>query len=98
MVARRDGEHLRLLSRRGLDWADRFPAIVTAIEALAIRSCTIDDEAIACDSNGPADFQLLRRGRAKDESLLVAFDLLNSTAAIFGVSRSRRGKRSWRGS
>jgi ATP-dependent DNA ligase len=35
MIAWCDGERVRLLSRRGLDWGDRFPAIVAAIEALA---------------------------------------------------------------
>jgi ATP-dependent DNA ligase len=39
MIARRDGERVRLLSRHGLDWGSRFPLIVAAIEALAVRTC-----------------------------------------------------------
>jgi ATP-dependent DNA ligase len=35
-----------------VDWGDRFPAIVAAVEALAARSCTIDGEVIACDGVG----------------------------------------------
>jgi ATP-dependent DNA ligase len=33
MIALRDGERVRLQSRRGLDWGDRFPPIVAAVEA-----------------------------------------------------------------
>jgi bifunctional non-homologous end joining protein LigD len=57
MIARRDGERVRLLSRHGPDWGSRFPLIVAAIEALAVRTCTIDGEVIACDGDG------LRRAR-----------------------------------
>jgi ATP-dependent DNA ligase len=32
---------------------------VAAVKALAVRSCIIDGELIACDANGLADFQLL---------------------------------------
>jgi bifunctional non-homologous end joining protein LigD len=76
MLAVRDGERARLLSRRGIDWSDRFPAIIGAIEALAVRSCTIDGEVIACDRNGLADFELLRYRRQDDAATLVAFDLI----------------------
>ena len=47
MFAHRDGERVRLISRRGVDWGDRFPLVVAAVEALAARSCTIDGEVIA---------------------------------------------------
>ena len=30
----------------------RFPTIVAAIKALAVRSCIVDGELIACDANG----------------------------------------------
>jgi bifunctional non-homologous end joining protein LigD len=42
MLANHDGSRVRLISRRGFDWGDRFPAIVAAVEALAVRTCTID--------------------------------------------------------
>jgi bifunctional non-homologous end joining protein LigD len=44
MLAVRNSERGRLGSRRGIDWADRFPAVAAAVEALAVRSCTIDGE------------------------------------------------------
>jgi ATP-dependent DNA ligase len=65
MLACRDGERERLLSWRGLDCAGRFPAIVADVETRAVRSCTIDGEAIACRDNGLADFEKLRYRRPR---------------------------------
>ena len=76
MVARRDGERVRLISRRGLDWGDRFGTIVEAVEALPVRSFTIDGEAIVCDGDGLADFHLLRYRRGDAVVHLCAFDLI----------------------
>jgi ATP-dependent DNA ligase len=67
---------VRLISRRGLDWGSRFPTIVAAVEALAVRTCIIDGELIACDANGLADFQLLRWRKRYDPAIYCAFDLL----------------------
>jgi hypothetical protein len=58
------------------DWGWRFPTIVAAVKALAVRSCIIDGELIACDANGPADFQLLRWRKRDDPAILCAFDLI----------------------
>jgi ATP-dependent DNA ligase len=66
----------RLISRRGLDWGWRFPTIVAAVKALAVRSCIIDGELIACDVNGLADFQLLRWRKRDDPAIFCAFDLI----------------------
>src|SRR5215471_4075115 len=38
MLAHRDGARVRLISRRGLDWGWRFPTIIAAVKALAVRS------------------------------------------------------------
>jgi len=76
MLALRDGERVRLVSRYGVDWTHGFPAIVAAVEALAARNCLIDGEVIACGGDGLADFQLLRRRQHADPAILCAFDLL----------------------
>jgi hypothetical protein len=39
LLARRDPAGVRLLTRRGIDWTTRYPAIAAAIAALACRSC-----------------------------------------------------------
>ena len=74
-MARRDliGIGTRLLTRNGNDWSSRYPLIV---EALKVRSCLIDGEAVACDGNGLAVFEHLRRKISGKHVFLFAFDLL----------------------
>jgi ATP-dependent DNA ligase len=45
-MARRDGVGIRLTTRNGIDFANRFPIIVAAVTALPARSFLIDGEAI----------------------------------------------------
>jgi hypothetical protein len=53
----------------------RFPLIVETLARLRSRSCIIDGEAVACDDNGVASFDLVRHHRANDKIFLYAFDL-----------------------
>ena len=46
-----------------------------AIEALPIRSCVMDGEAIVCDDNGLAVFDLIRGYGTSARAVLCAFDL-----------------------
>jgi bifunctional non-homologous end joining protein LigD len=52
----------------------RFPLILEATSELRVRSCLIDGEAVACDDNGLAVFDCLRRKH--NAVFLYAFDLL----------------------
>jgi bifunctional non-homologous end joining protein LigD len=77
MLARRDGAGVRLLTRRGIDWTTRYPAIAAAIAALACRSCLIDGGVVICGEDGVPVFDRLRYGRQpQSEAVLFAFDLL----------------------
>jgi len=76
-LARRDGAGVRLLTRRGIDWTARYPAIAAAVAALACRSCLIDGEVVICGEDGIPVFDRLRNGRQpQSEAVLFAFDLL----------------------
>jgi bifunctional non-homologous end joining protein LigD len=75
-MAWRDGNELRLLSRKGYDLTDRFQYAAAAMAALPVRSCLIDAEAIACNERGLADFELIRSYRHDHAVTLCAFDLL----------------------
>jgi bifunctional non-homologous end joining protein LigD len=76
IIARKSGSRVRLYSRPGNDLTHRFPLIVEALARLRSRSCIIDGEAVACDDNGVASFNLVRY-RHHDESIfLCAFDLI----------------------
>jgi ATP-dependent DNA ligase len=76
LMARRDATGVRLLTRNGHDWAHRFPLIARAVEALRLRSCLIDGEAVACDDEGIAVFERLRQRRHDTDVFLYAFDLI----------------------
>jgi bifunctional non-homologous end joining protein LigD len=76
LMARRDPIGVRLLTRNGHDWADRYPAIVEAVNQLRARSCLLDGEAVVCDENGLAVFERLRYRRDDGSVFLFAFDLL----------------------
>jgi bifunctional non-homologous end joining protein LigD len=76
ILAHRRGRSTRLVTRNGHDLADRFPLATAAIEALPVRSCVIDGEAIVCDDNGLAVFDLIRGHATNARAILCAFDLL----------------------
>ncbi|HLH94974.1 MAG TPA: RNA ligase family protein [Xanthobacteraceae bacterium] len=66
---------VRLFTRRGYDWADRYPQIVAA--ALAIGAdVTIDGEAVVCGDDGVSDFARLHGRQHDAAAILYAFDLL----------------------
>jgi bifunctional non-homologous end joining protein LigD len=67
---------VRLYSRPGNDLTRRFPLIVETLARLRSRSCIVDGEAVACDDNGVASFDLVRHQRANDRVFLYAFDLI----------------------
>jgi bifunctional non-homologous end joining protein LigD len=76
ILARRDSAGVRLITRAGNDFSSRFPFIAMAVGKLPVRSCLIDGEAIVCDENGLAVFELIRRHGALASAVLCAFDLL----------------------
>jgi bifunctional non-homologous end joining protein LigD len=76
ILARRDSAGVRLITRAGNDFSSRFPFIAMAVAKLPVRSCLIDGEAIVCDENRLAVFDLIRRHGALASAVLCAFDLL----------------------
>ncbi len=76
IFAQRDGKRVRLLTRNGNDFSDRFPLILEAVRALPVRSCIIDGEAIVTNDKGLAVFDLIREHCGHAAAELCAFDLL----------------------
>ena len=76
IMAHRRGRSVRLVTRNGYDFADRFPLVTAAIEELPVKSCVIDGEAIVCDDSGLAVFDLIRGHGTNARAVLCAFDLL----------------------
>jgi bifunctional non-homologous end joining protein LigD len=76
IIARKDGERVRLYSRPGNDMTRRFPLIVEALACLRSRSCIIDGEAVCCDEDGMPNFDCIRYRRYDASVFLYAFDLI----------------------
>src|SRR5262245_48839510 len=76
LMVRRDGAGIRLITRNGHDWSDRFPLIAEAANTLKARSFLLDGEAVACDRDGLPSFGRLRYRRGDGTVFLFAFDLL----------------------
>jgi bifunctional non-homologous end joining protein LigD len=76
LIARKMDGRVRLFTRRGYDWTDRYPRIVEAVAALQHSSATIDGEAVCCNANGLSIFQELHSRQHNDRAFLYAFDLL----------------------
>ena len=76
IMARRNSADVRLITRNGHDFSSRFPFIEMAIKSLSVRSCLIDGEAVVCDENELAVFDLIRSYRTNAGAVHVAFDLL----------------------
>jgi bifunctional non-homologous end joining protein LigD len=81
LMARRDPMGVRLITRRGNDWTQRYPLVFQAVNHLKVRSCLIDGEVVCCDERGLATFQLLRHRRNEPQAFLYAFDLLELNGA-----------------
>ena len=72
LMARRDPVGIRLITRRGNDWTQRYPLVVEAVNHLNVRSCLIDGEVVCCDERGLSRFDVLRRRRNEAMAFLYA--------------------------
>jgi bifunctional non-homologous end joining protein LigD len=88
--SRIDSDQVRLLTRKALDWANRFPSIAAAVQALATDRALLDGEIVSEDEQGiprfsdlQADLKSGRRDRLRyhlfDLLYLDGFDLTGAT-------------------
>ena len=76
IVARKDGDRVRLYSRPGNDLTYRFALIVAALARLRARSIIVDGEAVCCGDDGVPSFDRIRYRRHDASVFLYAFDLI----------------------
>jgi bifunctional non-homologous end joining protein LigD len=81
IIGYRDADSVRLISCSGYNFTSRFQLATAALASLPVRSCVIDSEAIACDDNGLAVFEMIRWRRYDHAVTLCAFDLLELDGA-----------------
>jgi bifunctional non-homologous end joining protein LigD len=79
MQARIDGTTVQLLTRKGLDWTERFASIAAAIKKIGLASGLLDGEIVVEEPNGITSFNNLQadlsEGR-QDRFRYFVFDLL----------------------
>ena len=77
MQLRTEGGRATLLTRKGLDWSEKFPAVVKAGGKL--KDGIIDGEVVALDHTGAPDFAALQAaisGGKTDDLIFFVFDCL----------------------
>ncbi len=80
MLCRKQGGQVRILTRNGLDWTARVPALAAAVAALPAETLLLDGELVALDARGVSSFALLQAAfsdRKTDALVYYAFDLLH---------------------
>src|SRR6516225_11432957 len=73
MHARLDRGAVRLLTRTGLDWTHKYPAIATAVSSLAARQAYLDGELCGVGPDGVMSFNMIP----------LASDSSNAAALVF---------------
>ena len=76
LIARRNSDRVRLFTRGGYDWTDRYPRIVGALDDMRVKSVTIDGEVVVCRPNGKPDFDKLHSRVFDRVAVMIAFDLI----------------------
>src|SRR5205085_11662660 len=94
-IAVKDGNLVRLFSRRPRDLTANFPEIVAAVRALPAKKLVVDGEIVALDDKGRSSFQLLqnsqRAGQKPPPILYYIFDLLNFEGSeVMGLPLEKR--------
>ncbi len=74
---------IRIITRGGYDWTDRFPSIAAEASQLGVTTAILDGEAVVLDDKGRSDFGMLQRALGRrpaahepGEIVLFAFDIL----------------------
>ena len=78
LTVQREGKRVRLFTRNGHDWTDRYSVIVEAALRMRVASFVLDGEAVLLGVDGRSDFDGLHSRQHNDEVQFYAFDVLMS--------------------
>ncbi|HEU0215482.1 MAG TPA: non-homologous end-joining DNA ligase, partial [Stellaceae bacterium] len=84
LIARIEDGGVRLITRKGLDWTAKFPALAASLARLPVKSAILDGELVALRPDGTTGFADLQDAisRQKTDTLtFFAFDLLYRDAS-----------------
>jgi ATP dependent DNA ligase domain len=80
MHARLDNGDIRLLTRSGLDWTSKYPAIAAALRTLPVRLAYLDGELCGVQPDGLTSFTLIQNAAewpGGGDLVYFVFDLLH---------------------
>ena len=80
MQARLDHGKVKLLTRKGLDWAAQFPNVAADVARLAAETALIDGEIVVENERGLSVFSMLQAALSdgeRDSFVYYVFDLLH---------------------
>src|SRR5215471_7469134 len=87
MHARLDRGLVRLLTRTGLDWTSKYPAIAAAVASLPARQAYLDGELCGVRPDGTTSFSLIQNASDRGNSgalVFFLFDLLHLDGEAIG--------------
>jgi hypothetical protein len=90
LQVRREGDAVRLFTRRGYDWSGRYPAIVVTPMKLRATSFTLDGEAVVCGPDGIAIFDALHRHGTASEAMKAGHVLVRPNQTMAHLDSSNR--------
>jgi len=77
ILARVDGDDVRLFTRRGNDWSERMPALVEAVRALGLGSAWLDGEIVVTGEHGAPDFNALQNAFDASRTAAIRYYLFD---------------------
>ena len=77
MHARLERGAVRLLTRTGLDWTHKYPAIAAAVASLPAREAYLDGELRGIRPDGSTSFSLIQNASDTGNGVFFLFDLLH---------------------
>jgi len=100
VLALKDGDNVRLLSRKGKDLTRDFPSVVSAVRGVRATTVTLDGEIVAVDDSGVPRFPSIRRVSrsltSKPYPLRAVVPLLASTRLV-GLGLPKPNLGTWSG-
>jgi len=77
MMARIDRGAVKLLTRTGLDWTHKYPAIAKAVAALAARQAYLDGELCGVGPDGITSFNIVQLASDRADAAALVFFLFD---------------------
>jgi bifunctional non-homologous end joining protein LigD len=79
-LARLDTGRVKLLTRRGNDWTEKFQSVADALKELEVNQALLDGEIVILKENGASSFEALQQALSAGndaEMLYYVFDILH---------------------